>query len=70
MSVHLFDCLQQPIPLQLRRAQQFRSDGFGQSLVEGFAEPLSRPAASAPERSAATERLLYARRRSGDPRPA
>jgi hypothetical protein len=62
MSTLLFDFLQQSLPLQLRRAQQFRSDDFAQSLVEEFALPLDRPAASEPERSAATERLLHARR--------
>lgn len=69
MSAHLFDFLQQPLPLQLRRAQQFRSDGFEQSLVDGFTAPLSRPVSSEPERSAATERLLYARRRTVDSKP-
>jgi hypothetical protein len=63
MSMHLFDFMQQPLPLRLRRAQQFRTDDFAQVLVAEFALPLLHPATSEPERSAATERLLYARRR-------
>ena len=63
MSTHLFDFMQQPLPLRLRRAQQFRTDDFAQALVDDFALPLDHPSPSAPERSAATERLLHARRR-------
>lgn len=63
MSTHLFDFMQQPLPLRLRRAQQFRGDLFAQELVEEFALPLAHPATSAIERNAATERLLHARRR-------
>jgi hypothetical protein len=63
MSTHLFDFIHQPLPLRLRRVQQFRTDDFAQALVDEFALPLDHPATSAPERSATTERLLYARRR-------
>ena len=68
MSTNLFDFLQQPLPLQLRRAHQFETDGFGQSLVDAFAVPLSQPISSEPQRLAATERLLFARRRNFDSR--
>ncbi len=70
MSADLFDFPQHSLPLQLRRAEQLRADSFGQSLVAGFAAPLSRPVSSAPERSAATERLLFARRRNLTGKPA
>lgn len=63
MSAHPFDFMHQPLPLRLRRLQQFRTDNFAQTLVEGFALPLAHPSPSARERSDATERLLHARRR-------
>ena len=70
MSTNLFDFLQQPLPLQLRRAHQFETDGFGQSLVDAFAMPLSQPVSSEPQRFAATERLLFARRRNFNSEPS
>ena len=63
MSAHFFEFMHQPLPLRLRRVQQFQADNFARTLVEGFALPLVNPSPSAPERSAATERLLHARRR-------
>lgn len=70
MSAQLFDFLQQPLPLRLRRAYQLQTDAFEQTLVDDFAMPLDYPASSAPERCASTERLLYARRRSLESSPA
>ncbi|MEO7794090.1 MAG: hypothetical protein ABIV06_04895 [Thermoanaerobaculia bacterium] len=64
MSTALFDLMQQPLPLRLRRVHQLQATPDEPALFEDFSRPLQSPATSSPERFATTERLLYARRRA------